>query len=111
EVGSSGLHGHHGHCREMAQASLQVPQSKNPQQKVGRMGENVSMLSRERWIGLSLLVLSASLPAQADKKVREIVIHTHWGGLGTPQDRERYVKCRGYGLGGTGSPRATHRAI
>ncbi|PYV71813.1 MAG: hypothetical protein DMG96_28035 [Acidobacteria bacterium] len=70
----------------MAQASLQVPQSKNPQQKVGRMGENVSMLSRERWIGLSLLVLSASLPAQADKKVREIVIHTHWGGLGTPQD-------------------------
>ena len=50
------------------------------------MGENVSMLSRERWIGLSLLVLSASLPAQADKKVREIVIHTHWGGLGTPQD-------------------------
>ena len=25
--------------------------------------------------------------------------------------RERYVKCRGYGLGGTGIPRATHRAI
>jgi len=50
------------------------------------MGENVSMLSRACWIGLSLLVLSPSLPAQADKKVREIVIHTHWGGLGTPQD-------------------------
>ena len=26
-------------------------------------------------------------------------------------DRERYVKCRGYGLGGTGIPRAAHRAI
>ena len=25
--------------------------------------------------------------------------------------RERYVKCRGYGLGGTGIPRAAHRAI
>jgi len=24
---------------------------------------------------------------------------------------ERYVKCRGYGLGGTGIPRAAHRAI
>ena len=44
-----------------------------------------------RWVGLSLLslgllALSASLPAQTDKKVQEIVIHSGWGGLGTPQD-------------------------
>ncbi|MHB8500846.1 MAG: WG repeat-containing protein [Candidatus Acidiferrales bacterium] len=43
------------------------------------------MSSLARWIGLSLLVLSASLPAQTDRKVREIVIHSGWGGLGTPQ--------------------------
>jgi hypothetical protein len=29
--------------------------------------------------------LDRCLPAQADKKVREIVIHSRWGGLGTPQ--------------------------
>src|SRR3974390_2164978 len=44
------------------------------------------MPSPARWIALSLLALSTSLPAQADKKVREIVLHSHWGGLGTPQD-------------------------
>jgi hypothetical protein len=44
------------------------------------------MCSLARWIGLSLLALSTSLHAQADKKVREIVIHSRWGGLGTPQD-------------------------
>ncbi len=43
------------------------------------------MPSLARWIGLSLLALSTSLPAQADKNVREIVIHSGWGGLGTPQ--------------------------
>ena len=43
------------------------------------------MSSLARWAGLSLLVLCTSLPAQADRKVREIVIHSGWGGLGTPQ--------------------------
>jgi hypothetical protein len=49
------------------------------------------MPSLARWIGLGLLsfgllALSASLPAQTDKKIQEIVIHSGWGGLGTPQD-------------------------
>jgi hypothetical protein len=44
------------------------------------------MSSLARWVGLSLLFLSASLPAQSDKKVQEIVIHSGWGGLGTPED-------------------------
>jgi WG containing repeat len=44
------------------------------------------MPSPTRWIGLGLLALSTSLPVQADKNVREIVIHSGWGGLGTPQD-------------------------
>ena len=49
------------------------------------------MPSLARWIGLSLLslgllALSASLRAQTHKKVQEIVIHSGWGGLGTPQD-------------------------
>jgi len=44
------------------------------------------MPSLARWIGFSLLALCTSLPAQADRKVREIVIHSAWGGLGTPQD-------------------------
>jgi hypothetical protein len=39
-----------------------------------------------RWVGLSLFLLSASLSAQSDKKVQEIVIHSGWGGLGTPED-------------------------
>jgi hypothetical protein len=43
------------------------------------------MLSLARWFGLGLLALNASLSAQAGKKVREIVIHSGWGGLGTPQ--------------------------
>jgi WG repeat protein len=43
------------------------------------------MPSLTRWIGISLLALSASLPAQTNKKVREVVIHSGWGGLGTPQ--------------------------
>ena len=44
------------------------------------------MPSLARWIGLGLLALSTSLSAQADRKVREIVIHSGWGGLGTPED-------------------------
>ena len=43
------------------------------------------MPSRTRWIGISLLALSTSLPSQTNKKVREVVIHSNWGGLGTPQ--------------------------
>jgi len=38
------------------------------------------------WIGISLLALSTSLSAQANKSVRDITIHSGWGGLGTPQD-------------------------
>jgi hypothetical protein len=43
-----------------------------------------------RWISLSLLGislfgLSADATAQTGKKVQEIVIHSGWGGLGTPQ--------------------------
>jgi WG containing repeat len=45
-----------------------------------------SMPSVTRWIGVSLIALSTSVPAQADKQVREIVIHSHWGGLGTPEN-------------------------
>jgi hypothetical protein len=43
------------------------------------------MSSPARWVGLSLLVLSASLPAQTHREVGEIVICSGWGGLGTPQ--------------------------
>jgi hypothetical protein len=43
------------------------------------------MSSPARWVGLSLLVLGASLPAQTHREVREIVICSGWGGLGTPQ--------------------------
>jgi len=44
------------------------------------------MPSLVRCIGLSLFILGASFPAQSDEKVQEIVIHSGWGGLGTPQD-------------------------
>lgn len=44
------------------------------------------MASLTRWIGISLLALSASLTAQTNKKVREVVIHSGWGGLGTPRN-------------------------
>lgn len=49
------------------------------------------MTSPIRWIrfGLlcgSLLVLGEGVSSQTDKSVREIVIHSHWGGLGNPQD-------------------------
>jgi hypothetical protein len=44
------------------------------------------MSSLVRWIVLSLLALSTGLHAQADKKVREIVIRSYWGGLGTRQE-------------------------
>jgi hypothetical protein len=43
--------------------------------------KTLEMSSLARWVGLSLLVLSTSLPAQTDKKVREIVIHSGWGAL------------------------------
>lgn len=50
-----------------------------------------------RWIGLSLLGLallglSASLFAQTDRKVQEIVIHSGWGGLGPHQDLTVTIK-------------------
>jgi hypothetical protein len=67
---------------------LHTPQSKNFHQEVRRIGENVSHApSLARWIGLSLLALSTSLPAQADKNVREIVIHSFR--LGRPWNTSR----------------------
>lgn len=44
------------------------------------------MPSLTRWMGLILIVLGASLPAQTDRTVQEIEIHSGWGGLGQHQD-------------------------
>jgi hypothetical protein len=46
----------------------------------------IHMGSLSRWLGICLIGFSTILPAQTGKKIKEIVIHSGWGGLGTPQD-------------------------
>ena len=52
---------------------------------------SIPSLLRVCWIslgvlGIALFCLSTHATAQTDRKVREIVIHTGWGGLETRED-------------------------
>jgi hypothetical protein len=51
------------------------------------------MPSLVRWIVLSLLALSTGLHAEADKKVREIVIRSYHNGLAEVQTKDGSVGC------------------